>query len=64
MGEFHMHAVCYDQIAAREGEAAAQALWEKNGGTGKYVNGMIAKPALMIVDGLVVNGHTEPTRRK
>lgn len=63
MSEFFMPAQCYDQIAASQGEPAAQALWEKNGGTGKFVNGMVAIPFSEDINGLVIHGHTEPHRR-
>lgn len=63
MGDFYMAPVCYDEIAERDGKEAAQELWEKNGGTGKFVNGMIARCHLEITDGLVIHGQFEPKRR-
>lgn len=63
MGEFHMRGLCYDEIADNEGKEAAQALWEKNGGRGKYVPGMVATPSLTIMDGGITVGHVEPCRR-
>lgn len=39
MGDIYISPLAYDEVAAMEGEEVAQKLWEKNGGTGKYVPG-------------------------
>lgn len=60
MGDFYIKALAYSDIAKAKGEEAAQAMWETNGGTGRYVPGMTAMGALGIDDGLVIHGKTEP----
>lgn len=50
MGEFHMAALCYDDVVKRHGKDAAQEMWERNGGTGKFVPGMVAEPGLGITE--------------
>lgn len=53
MGEFHMQPLCYDEIAKHQGEDIAQEMWQKNGGAGRYVPGMVA------VKGITVNSSHE-----
>lgn len=62
MGELHIRAKCYDDVARIAGDHTAQLLWEANGGTGKYVPGMVACPSFSVIDGMVIHGHIEPRK--
>lgn len=63
MSDFHMLPLAYDDVAKQSGEASAQALWLKNGGTGDYVPGMVAVAGWYLTDsGTLVDGKTEPSR--
>ena len=61
-GDFYARPLAYDDIARLQGEDAAQSLWLKNGGTGKYVPGMTAVAAWQDINGSVNVGKAEPHR--
>jgi len=60
--KFCVKALCFDDIANIHGQEIAQALWQRIGYGGKYVNGFVAIPGWVERKGGLIIGFQECER--